>query len=415
MKKNKNKNNKKIWIEKTLENDQDIVDLDEIAEEKEEVKKEETEKEETEKKETKKEKPEKKEVEKDIEEEVEVDLEPSEEEEDKQTDENESDAIGEIGEKPFIEQEEVVVESEQQEEASAFSLKDSIWGQKGAYILVPLICISIFVLIVLSYNVLFVKQKQKNDPKATEGSLVANQPSESTEDSSIPEDTNNYLIEYSSLLKKDLHKDVNSLIGSYFYALKECDVERLNTIVVTNLDNKFTQKNLDKQAQYIELYDNIICYYVEGAYEDTYIVYVYHEVKFINVSTYAPALIRLYIARDEDGNPYIYNGTIDEKVSARIDEMDNDQDVMILKSQVDRMLVNCCAKDEKLDKVVKILSKTTPLKPDATQEKTTENTTEPIENHTTENETLPSDTETKDTSEEASTTQNGEATSGEGE
>ena len=45
--------------------------------------------------------------------------------------------------------------------------------------------------------------------------------------------------------------------------------------------------------------------------KDTYIVYVYHEIKFNSINTLAPGLSKFYVITDSEGNLKIYSEEMD--------------------------------------------------------------------------------------------------------
>ena len=101
-------------------------------------------------------------------------------------------------------------------------------------------------------------------------------------------------------LEKDGVPEVKELVQKYFDAVKKADVKDLKQIVVQ--DTEFSEEALKKQCEYVESYENIICYTVPGIADNTYIAYVYYEIKFIGIDTKAPSMIRLYICQNKDGS-----------------------------------------------------------------------------------------------------------------
>ena len=102
-------------------------------------------------------------------------------------------------------------------------------------------------------------------------------------------------------LEKDGVPEVKELVQKYFDAVKKADVKDLKQIVVQ--DTEFSEEALKKQCEYVESYENIICYTVPGIADNTYIAYVYYEIKFIGIDTKAPSMIRLYICQNKDRKP----------------------------------------------------------------------------------------------------------------
>ena len=169
-------------------------------------------------------------------------------------------------------------------------------------------------------------------------------------------------------LKKDAYPEINQLYETYYQAMKDRDVETLSKIVD---GYTFTQEEVDKESEYIEDYRNISCYTIDGILEGTYVVYVYHEVKFRNIDTYAPGLYGSYVCTNEDGSLYINEGLVEGEVAAFIEEMDSSDDVRALNQEVDQALAQAQASDPALDNLVTMLQAASGQQP-ATQPAATE-------------------------------------------
>ena len=122
-------------------------------------------------------------------------------------------------------------------------------------------------------------------------------------------------------LEKDAVPKVNELVNSYFTAMKNADEEGYMNLVV---GDEMTHDKLSKKGEFIEDYRNIICYTKPGMSEGEYVAFVYYEIKFRNIDTPAPAMIRLYTCSNADGTMYIYAGDLDAELSEYIDIVSND-------------------------------------------------------------------------------------------
>lgn len=148
-------------------------------------------------------------------------------------------------------------------------------------------------------------------------------------------------------LERDAYPEINELIEKYFNAILTRDVETLNKIVES--DHRLTEDEISKSGEYIEDYQNISCYTMKGLLDNTYIVYVYYEVKLLNIETAAPSLVRMYVCRNSEGSVYIYNGSISDEMEAYAEQMDNNEDVRILVSEVNKSLKAACDADADLE------------------------------------------------------------------
>lgn len=149
-------------------------------------------------------------------------------------------------------------------------------------------------------------------------------------------------------LKEDAESGINELFVTYFADLAKGDVEALGKIMV-NAPDKDT---VAKEIEYIEDYQNIKCYSKEGVLDGTYVVYVYYEVKFKNIDTLAPSMIREYVCTNEDGKLYINNGTVDGEVAAWLEEVHASDSAVELVNNVNNALSKAAESDEKLSSLI---------------------------------------------------------------
>lgn len=147
-------------------------------------------------------------------------------------------------------------------------------------------------------------------------------------------------------LEKDGVPAVKELVQKYFDAVKSADVKQLEQIVVQ--EAAFSKESLEKDCEYIDAYENIVCYTVPGIVDNTYVAYVYYEIKFIGIDTKAPSMIRLYICQNEDGSLYIDKRTKDGEVAAYLQEVAGWESVRELVANVNTRYQEACAKDEAL-------------------------------------------------------------------
>lgn len=109
---------------------------------------------------------------------------------------------------------------------------------------------------------------------------------------------------------------VNSLVDTYFASLASGDV---NTI--TAIKNKTDEEELlkiEKKSAYIESFENVNVYTKPGPVDNSYVAFVYYEIKFKDLNTLAPGLITLYMSEAEDGNLRIYDGQLDEQLDESV-------------------------------------------------------------------------------------------------
>jgi len=211
-------------------------------------------------------------------------------------------------------------------------------------------------------------------------------------------------------LEENAYPEVNELVNKYYKALADGDMD---TVVACRNYTEDTEKiRLQKKSEYIDQYENITCYTKKGLLENTYLAYVYYEVKFTGIDTLAPALNTLYICPNEDGALYIYDSEIDENVSEYLKALSTQDDVLGLFNRVQVSYNEAIEKDENLNTFLaelptKIktevgealaLLEAEDAQAEATAENTTEESTEESTEETTETEQPTTQTvETTDT------------------
>ncbi len=148
-------------------------------------------------------------------------------------------------------------------------------------------------------------------------------------------------------LEENAYPEVNELVKNYYKALADGDMD---AIVANRNYTEDTEKiRLEKKSEYIDSYENITCYTKKGLLENTYLAYVYYEVKFKDIDTLAPALNTLYICPNESGKLYIYEGEIDDNVSAYLKSLSTQDDVLDLFNRVQVSYNEAIEKDENLN------------------------------------------------------------------
>ena len=148
-------------------------------------------------------------------------------------------------------------------------------------------------------------------------------------------------------LKVDAYPEVNALVSSYFTAMATGDVATLSTIC-SDLDDA-AKIRIQEKANYTESYDDLKCYTKPGPIPNSYIVFAYYQIKYVNIDTKAPGLSSLYVCTDDNtGSLYVYNGDLAENVSNYIKGVAAQEDVVALLSQVDTEYNNAVESDKTL-------------------------------------------------------------------
>lgn len=148
-------------------------------------------------------------------------------------------------------------------------------------------------------------------------------------------------------LQVDAYPEVNALVNSYFTAMATGDIDTLATIC-SDLDDA-AKIRIQEKANYTESYDDIKCYTKPGPIPNSYIVFAYYQIKYVNIDTKAPGLSSLYVCTDDNtGSLYVYNGELSENVSNYIKGVAAQEDVVALLSAVDTEYNNAIEADKTL-------------------------------------------------------------------
>jgi len=148
-------------------------------------------------------------------------------------------------------------------------------------------------------------------------------------------------------LEEDAYPAIKTLFEKYFAAKGIADRDTLKSLLSdpTQIES---QEKLQEKTEYIEKYSNIVPYTKKGIEEGTYIVYVYHEIKFISINTVAPGLSKYYVITDENGDLKICSDELDAELKAYIDARETDEDVIALNQMTNKKGDKAKAKDEDL-------------------------------------------------------------------
>ena len=169
--------------------------------------------------------------------------------------------------------------------------------------------------------------------------------------SGLIEDTEVYSVEYKI---DDADESVLALMTKYYNATADCDIETIRQCYYDPKSISIDEKTLQRKAQIIDGYRGIKCYNADGLNADEMVLYVLYEIKFKEVQTPAPTLIRFYLKKDGD-DWKIYNGPITDELRDHLNKMTNNRDVISLMVQVNRAFSQACDRDDELGRLIRLL------------------------------------------------------------
>ena len=140
-------------------------------------------------------------------------------------------------------------------------------------------------------------------------------------------------VEEENPLEVDAYAGINELVLKYFNGLSSGNTEMVEeTVDVITDEEKMT---IQKKKDYIEAYNNVICYTKKGLEDHSYVVFASYEMKIYNIETAAPGIMALYVCTGEDGSLYIFNGDAPEELENYVLELAAEEDVATVIAEVD--------------------------------------------------------------------------------
>ena len=153
-------------------------------------------------------------------------------------------------------------------------------------------------------------------------------------------------------VKEDGYPKILKMFKEYYTAKGNCDVKGIKKLL-SDPSKVETQDELQEKTKYIEKYEKIKAYVKKSFEDNSYVVYVYHEIKFTNISTTIPGLSRFYVVTDADGNLKIFSGDMDAETKSYYDDRMKDEDVIALFDMTNDKSEAAMKKDEDLQSFVK--------------------------------------------------------------
>lgn len=155
-------------------------------------------------------------------------------------------------------------------------------------------------------------------------------------------------------LIKGGNADIEKFFNDYYVAWNSCDYTLIKTLT-TDTENAIPLLDLQKETRFLDDIRDITCYIMKSYEEDAYIVYVYYEIKYVNIKTSLPRLDKFYLVKDTDDNLKIFNSEMDELLKTYFEERDQDDKVMEIIQMTNEKAKEALDKDEHLRVYVEAL------------------------------------------------------------
>lgn len=155
-------------------------------------------------------------------------------------------------------------------------------------------------------------------------------------------------------LKQDEMPELTALVQSYCQAKTDCDPEALQQLFgVTDLSEDQIAAEREKMELVkasIKAYKNISCYYIEGAEEDSYVIFPYFEIQYRKAAKLMPTLTWGYVKKQEDGQ-YRMVSELSDTEKEYVKAVGERADVKELQDQVKEAAAVAVSEDEVLQQV----------------------------------------------------------------
>lgn len=154
-------------------------------------------------------------------------------------------------------------------------------------------------------------------------------------------------------LEENAYPEINNIVRTYYDAQASGDIETISSL--NTYLNDIEKIRVEELSKYIENYPVVNVYTKPGLAENTYVAYVYSEVKFTDMDQELPGMQTYYIGQNEDATFFINDGTYDDSVWNYIKEVTLQDDVVDLNNKVVVEYNELLANDEELNEFIAYL------------------------------------------------------------
>ncbi len=164
----------------------------------------------------------------------------------------------------------------------------------------------------------------------------------------------------------DKNKEIVQLMNNYYTAYAAGDVETLKSIAAPISDME--QSYIAMLSQYIESYQDVKCYVMDGMDKNSYIVSVTTNMKFPGIDTVVPSMETFYLRTNDKDKLYIDNlystfnyvatqeTEVDASVSAYIEEYQKQEEFINLSKEIETKSQEAIGADAVLAEYINNLS-----------------------------------------------------------
>ncbi|NLY48856.1 MAG: hypothetical protein GX059_07520 [Clostridiales bacterium] len=186
---------------------------------------------------------------------------------------------------------------------------------------------------------------QEASPAPSASPIPSPSPSPTPEPTPTPEPSPTPLPVYE--VEYDGYPEIEKFFYDYYVAWISCDLDLLKTIT-TDPGRLPSLASMEKETMFIDDIRNFEYYFIKSYEENAYIVYVYYEIKYVNIKTPLPRMDKFYLISDSGGKLKIYNSEMDDVLKQYYDERDQDQAIQEVINTTNVMARQALDKDEAL-------------------------------------------------------------------
>lgn len=157
-----------------------------------------------------------------------------------------------------------------------------------------------------------------------------------------------------------------TLMETYFQAREAADAQTMNQLYgigeVTDQELEEQSARMRNNSKYIQDFENIVTYVMEGEKENSWLVYAVADINFYSAKTRAPMILWCYVTKDSQGNYTIKDNRQFSSAELQfIDAANHSEEVRRLAADVNQRLREALSSDEKLNRVYGVLRDGSPV------------------------------------------------------
>lgn len=150
------------------------------------------------------------------------------------------------------------------------------------------------------------------------------------------------------------YPEIEKFFNDYYVAWNSCDYN-LITSLTTDSNNSLPLVELQKETRFLDDIRDITCYITKSYEEGAYIVYVYYEMKYVNIKTTLPRLDKFYLITDKEGGFKINTSEMDDILNTYYEERDQDLKIKEIRQMANAKSKEALEKDMDLQLYVEAL------------------------------------------------------------